>query len=165
MAFSLFRRSRSPSLGRNGGPFVLVVLFKLLVLLGFVSGAAFRAVIAHQVRAESFERNNLVRISLEDCGARHPTNDAGVFTLRDGHSARCLDCAEPRGPIIPHAGHQYAHGSETKLLGHRMEEHVRGWTMSVYGRPVGEHHHISPGHAANHHVAIPRTNQNAASKE
>src|SRR6266481_5728457 len=46
-----------------------------------------------------------------------------------------------------------------------MEEHVRGWTMSVHRRAIGEHHHVSPGHAANHHVTIPRTDQNAAGQE
>src|SRR5882762_2495670 len=165
MAFSLSRRSPSRALGRNSGPFVLVVLFKLFVLLDFVSGAALRTIIAHQVRAESIERDNFVRISLDDGRARHATNDAGVFALRDGHSARRLDCAEPLGPIIPHAGHQYAHGSEPKLLGHGVEEHVRGWPVPVHGRSIGEHHDIAPGHAANHHVAIPWTDQNTASKE
>src|SRR6266704_1973802 len=96
MAFSLFPRPPSRTLGRNGG---LVVLFE------FSSGAAFRAVIAHQVRAESIERNNLVRVAFEDCGARHAADDAGVFTLRNGHSACRLDRTEPLGPIISHAGH------------------------------------------------------------
>src|SRR3989440_2260618 len=101
MAFSLSPPPPSRALGRNGG---LVVLFKLFVLLDSASGAAFRAVVAHQVRAESIERNNLVRVSFEDCGARHAADDAGVFTLRNGHSARRLDRTEPLGPIISHAG-------------------------------------------------------------
>src|SRR5713226_9548929 len=165
MAFSLSRHSPSRALGWYGCPFDLFVLFKLLVLLDFVSGAAFRAVITHQERAESIERNNLVRITFKDCGARHATDDAGIFALRDGHSARGLDRAEPLCAIISHACHQHTDDGEAELLSHGMEEHIRGRTMSVNGRPIGENHHVTPGHAANHNVAISRTDQNTTGEE
>src|SRR5260370_21064619 len=107
MAFSLSPHSLSRALGWYRCSFDL---FVLVVLLDFVGGAAFCAVIAHQVRTESIERNNLVRITFKDCRARHATDDAGIFALRDGHSARRLDRAEPLCPVIAHAGHQYADG-------------------------------------------------------
>src|SRR2546430_1325310 len=113
MAFSLSPPPPSRALGRNGG---LVVLFKLFVLLDFASGAAFRAVVAHQVRAESIERNNLVRVSFEDCGARHAADDAGVFTLRNGHSARRLDRAEPLGPVKAAGGMTIAQSEDTCVV-------------------------------------------------
>src|SRR6267378_8292521 len=37
--------------------------------------------------------------------------------------------------------------------------------MSVHGRPIGENYHVSARHTANHHVAISRTNENAASEK
>src|SRR5258708_38103785 len=37
--------------------------------------------------------------------------------------------------------------------------------MSIDRRPIGKHHHIPPGHAATQHVAISRTNQNAAGEK
>jgi len=46
-----------------------------------------------------------------------------------------------------------------------MEEHIRGRAMSIDGWPIGENHHAAPRHAANHNVAIPRANQNAASQQ
>src|SRR5260370_25888493 len=124
MAFSLSRNSLSRTLGwyrHSFDLFVLVVLFKLLVLLDFVGGAAFRAVIAHQVRTESIERNNLVGISFKDCRARHAADDAGILALRDGHSARSLPCSEPFPPVIAPAGHQNADISKPKLLRHGMK--------------------------------------------
>src|SRR5258708_12088146 len=160
MSFSLSRHSLSRAPGRNGGPLVLVVLFKLLVLFDFVGGAAFRAVIADQVRAESIEWNNLVRISFKNCRARHAADDAGIFALRDGHSPRRLDRTEPLCAIIPHARHQYPDGSEPKLLGHGMKQDIRGWTMSVDARPIGENGLVTARHPSTHHVPISRTNQN-----
>src|SRR5216683_7812389 len=124
MAFSLSRNSLSRTLGWyrcSFDLFVLVVLFKLLVLLDFVGSAALRAVIAHQVRTESIERNNLVGKSFKNCRARHAADDAGILALRDGHSARSLDRAEPFRPVISHPGHKNADGSEPKLLRHGMK--------------------------------------------
>src|SRR5258708_25868057 len=117
------------------------------------------------MRAESIERNNFAGIPFKNSGTRHSTDHTGIFTLRDGHSARGLDRTKTRCAIIPHAVHKYPDGSKPKLLGHGMEKHVRGWTMSIYRRPIGKHHHIPPGHAANHHVAISRTNQSAAGEK
>src|SRR6267143_3024765 len=113
MAFSLSRHSLSRALGRNWGPFdlfVLVVLFKL------IRGISLRTVIAHQVRGDSIEWNNLVGISFKDRGARHAADDASIFALRDGHSARGLDRTESFGAVISHAGHQNSDRSEPKLL-------------------------------------------------
>src|SRR5258708_37517202 len=117
------------------------------------------------MRAESIERNNFAGIPFKNSGTRHSTDHTGIFTLRDGHSARGLDRTKTRCAIIPHAVHKYPDGSKPKLLGHGMEKHVRGWTMSIDRRPIGKPHHIPPGHAANHHVAISRTNQNAAGEK
>src|SRR5260370_22441376 len=103
MAFSLSRRPFSRALGWYGCPFdlfVLVVLFKLFVLLHFFGGAAFHAVIAHEVGAESIERNNFVRVALDNRRARHSTHNAGVFALGDRHSASGLDCAESFGAVV-----------------------------------------------------------------
>src|SRR6266404_5832054 len=102
MAFSLSRRSLSRTLGWYGCLFDFFVLF---VLFDFFGGAAFRAVIAYEVRAESIERNNLIRISFNNRRARHAAHDAGVFALGDGHSAGRLDCAETFGAVVAHAGH------------------------------------------------------------
>src|SRR5207249_10622321 len=87
MAFSLSRRSFSRALGWYRCPCDLFVLVRLFVLLVFLGGAAFHAVIVHQVRAESIERNNFVRITFNDRRARHPADDASVLALRDGYSA------------------------------------------------------------------------------
>src|SRR5439155_22709867 len=110
MAFSLSRRSFSRALGWYRCPFNLfvlvrlVVLVRLFVLLVFLGGAAFHAVIVHQVRAESIERNNFVRITFYDRRARHPADDASVFALRDGHSTGRLDCAKTFGAVVAHSG-------------------------------------------------------------
>src|SRR5260370_29176054 len=113
MAFSLSPRAFSRALGRNWGPFDLFVLVVLFKLIRWIS---FRAVIAHQVRGDSIEWNNLVGISFENCGARHAADDASIFALRDGHSAGRLDRAESFGAVIAHAGHQNSDRSEPKLL-------------------------------------------------
>src|SRR5438045_9449966 len=97
MAFSLSRRSFSRALGWYRCPFDLVVLVRLFVLLVFLGGAAFRAVIVHQVRAESIERNNFVRITFNDRRARHPADVASVFALHDGHCSGGLDGAQAFG--------------------------------------------------------------------
>src|SRR6266849_4724038 len=125
MAFSLSPLSLSRARGRNGGLFVLIVLFKLfvlvvliklLVLLDFFGGAAFRAVVAHEVRTESIERNNLVRITLKNRRTRHSAHDAGIFALGDGHSAGGLDRSEAFGAIIAHAGHDNSDAGKSKFL-------------------------------------------------
>src|ERR1700687_4970537 len=43
-----------------------------------------------------------------------------------------------------------------------MKKHVDGRTTPVDGSSVGENHHFPTGHAANHHVPIPRTDEDAA---
>src|SRR5258708_12558240 len=109
MAFSLSRRSLSRTLGWYGclfDFFVLVVLFKLFVLLDFFGGAAFRAVIAYEVRAESIERNNLIRISFNNRRARHAAHDPGVFALGDVHSPAPLYSPQTSPPALPPSGHQ-----------------------------------------------------------
>src|SRR5439155_24083689 len=103
MAFSLSRRSFSRALGWYRCPFDLVVLVRLFVLLVFLGGAAFRAVIVHQLRAESIGRNNFVRITFNDRRARHPADDASVFALRVGHSAGSLDRSKNIGACVAHA--------------------------------------------------------------
>src|SRR6267378_2082367 len=132
MAFSLSPHSLSRALGRNWGPFDLVVLFKLIRWISL------RAVIAHQVRGDSIEWNNLAGISFKDRGARHPTDHASIFALRDGHSTGRLDRAESFRAVISHAGHQNSDHSEPKLLRDGMEKHIRGRTMYIDGRPIGE---------------------------
>src|SRR5947209_19485413 len=112
MAFSLSRRSFSRALGWYRCPFNLlvlvrlVVLVRLFVLLVFLGGAAFYAIIVHQVRAESIERNNFVSITFNDRRARHPADDASIFTLRDGHSPGGLDFASTLGAVLAQPGHQ-----------------------------------------------------------
>jgi hypothetical protein len=101
-------------------PFVLVVLVVLLGLLDFVD-AAFRPIIADQVRGESIEGNNFAGISLENCRARHSADHAGILALRDSHSARRLYSAQSLRAIIAHAGHQNSHGNKPKLLRHGMK--------------------------------------------
>src|SRR5205814_10474136 len=103
MSFSLSRRSFSRALGWYRCPFDLVVLVRLFVLLVFLGGAAFRAVIIHQVRAESIERNNFVRITFNDRRARHPADDVIVFALCYGHSAGGLDRGNPFGAVVSYA--------------------------------------------------------------
>src|SRR5260370_14512425 len=102
MAFSLSGRPPSGTLRRNGGSFVLVMHFNRFVFIKFVRDAAFAAVIAYQVRAESIELNNLVHIAFKACGARHTADDADVVALRVGHPARSLALAQPLGPIFTH---------------------------------------------------------------
>src|SRR5258708_7191231 len=105
MAFSLSWLSLSRALGRNGDPFdlfVLVVLFKLFRRISL------RAVIAHQERCDSIERNNPVGISFDNRGVRHAADDASIFALRDGHATGGLDRAEPFGAVISHAGHEHS---------------------------------------------------------
>src|SRR5713226_5782559 len=113
MAFSLSRHSLSRALGRNWGPFDLFVLVVLFKLIRWIS---LRAVIAHQERSDSIERNNLVGISFVNRGARHAANDASIFALRDGHATGRLDRAEPFGAVISHAGHQDSDRREPQLL-------------------------------------------------
>src|SRR5689334_11587657 len=102
MAFSLSPRPFSRALGWYRCPFNLFVLVVLLNLFVFLGDAAFHAVVVHQVRTESIERNNFVRITLYDCGARHPADDASIFALRDGHSASGLDRAKTFRAVVAH---------------------------------------------------------------
>ena len=46
-----------------------------------------------------------------------------------------------------------------------MKKNIRGGTMPVDGRPVGEHGHVAARHAPNHDVAISRTNKHAPRKQ
>src|SRR2546427_5147467 len=165
MAFSLSWHSLSRALGRNGGPFDLFVLVVLIVLFEFIRGISLRAVIAHQKRGDSIQWNNLVCISFKNRGARHAADDASIFALCDGHSTGCFDRAESFGAVISHARHQNSDHGETKLLSHGMKKNIRGWAMSIDGRPIGEHHHVAAWHAPNHDVAIPRTDKNAAGEK
>src|SRR6266446_5354836 len=116
------------------------MLFKLLSFLG---GAPIFAVITHQVRTESIERNNLVGIAFNDRRARHPADDASIFTLRDGHSAGGFDRAESFRSVIAHAGHQNSNGDEPKLLRDGMKKNVGGWAVSVYRRAIGENSQVT----------------------
>src|SRR6266851_4170271 len=132
MAFSLSRRPFSRALGWYGCP------FDLFVLLHFFGGAAFHAVIAHEVGAESIERNNFVRVALDNRRARHSTHDAGVFALGDRHSASGLDCAESFGAVVAHPCHQNSHGSKRKLLRDGMKQYIGGGTMPIHRWTIGE---------------------------
>src|SRR6266705_3088212 len=162
MAFSLSQSALSRAMGRNGCPIVLVFL---VFLFKFLRGILLRPILIHQECPEPIERNNLVRIPFKDGRARHPADHAGILTLRDGHAARGLDCTETLCAIVTHAGHQHANGSESKLLSHGMKKNIGRWTMSIHGRPVGQDDHVAAGHPAHHHVAVSRTDQNAAREQ
>src|SRR5882724_3262337 len=127
MDFSLSRRASSRAMGRNWNLFyflVLVVFFNLfrgaLCCGALYCSVPFRAVLVRQKSGEPVERNNLVRISLENRRARHSAHDARILALRDGHSARSLDRAEAFRAVIAHAGHQNSDGGEPKFLRHGM---------------------------------------------
>src|SRR5260370_42104286 len=161
MAFSLPRRPRSRALGWYGclfDLFVLVVLFKLFVLLDFFGGAAFHAVIAHEVRTKSIERNNFVRIALDNRRARHSAHDAGVFPLGDRHSASGFDCSESFGSVVAHPSHQNSDGSKGKLLRDGMKQNIGGGTLPIHGGTTGENCPIAAGHPSNHNVPISSPN-------
>src|SRR6266403_73907 len=169
MDFSLSLRASSRALGRNWNLFNFLVL---VVLLNFFRAAwccgalycsvSFRAVLVHQECGEPVEGNNLVRISLEDRCAWHSADDAGILALRDGHAARSFDRAETFRAVIAHAGHQNSNRGEPKFLRHRMEQDIGRWTMPIHRGPIGKYSHVSPRHAANHHMAISRTDEHAA---
>src|SRR6266403_1151648 len=172
MDFSLSPRAPSRAMGRNWNLFnflVLVVLFNFF-RRAWCCGALycsmpFRAVLVHQECGEPVERNYLVRISLKNRRARHSAHDARIFALRDGHSARSFDRAKTFRAVIAHAGHQNSDGGEPKFLGHRMEQDIGRWTMPIHRGPIGKYSHVSARHAADHHVAISRTDEHAAREQ
>src|SRR6476660_9726545 len=99
MDFSLSRRAFSRALGRNGNLFGFLVL---VVLSNFIRGtlysgasvrSAIRAVLVHQETRKPVQWNDLVRVTFLNRRARHSTHDASILALRDGHSARSLNCA------------------------------------------------------------------------
>src|SRR6266481_5441041 len=172
MDFSLSPRASSRALGRNWNLFnslVLVVLFNFfraaLCRGALYCSVSFRAVLVHQKCGEPVERNYLVRISLENRRARHPAHHAGIFALRDGPAARSFDRAETFRAVIAHAGHQNSNRGEPEFLRHGMEQDIRRWTMPIHRRPIGKYGHVSAWHAANHHVAISRTDEHAACEQ
>src|SRR5215472_5961234 len=120
MAFSLSPRAFSRAMGCYGYPFVLFAflkLFGLVVFLSFLPKIFVGTIVMHQEGTKTVQRNNLVRMSLEDRGARHPTDYAGVFALGNGHAADALDGAQTLGAVITHAGHEQPNGSQAKFLG------------------------------------------------
>ncbi len=82
-----------------------------------------------------------------------------------GHATGGLDGTETFGAVFSHAGHKNADGGEAKFLGDGMKENVDGRTVSVDGSGVRENDHFASGHAADHHVAIAGTNEDAAGDE
>src|SRR6267142_831312 len=169
MDFSLSRRASSRALGRNWNLFNFLVL---VVLFNFFRGALcrgdlycsvpFRAVLVHQKCGEHIERNNFVRISLENRRPRHSAHDAGIFALRDSHSTSGFDRAETFRAVIAHAGHQKPDGGKPKFQRHGMEQNIGRWTMSIHRGAIGKYGHVSARHAANHHVAISWTDEHAS---
>src|SRR6266852_2181179 len=169
MDFSLSRRASSRALGRNWNLFnflVLVVLFnffrRALCRGALYCSVPFRAVLVHQKSGEPVERNNFVRISLENRRPRHSAHDAGIFALRDSHSAGRLNRAETFRAVIAHAGHQKPDGGKPKFLRHGMEQNIGRRTMSIHRRAIGKYGHVSARHVPNHHVAISRADEHAA---
>ena len=66
----------------------------------------------------------------------------------------CLQASQPLGSIVPHAGHQQAHGIGSELHGNRAEHDVDRGAMAIDLGLVGEHNHISQGHAPDFHMAV-----------
>src|SRR5262249_39173212 len=117
------------------------------------------------VRSDGIERENSLRVILDNGGAGHAGNDARVFALRDGETAGSFDGAQTFGSVFPHAGHEHANGSRAKLLSYGVKEDVNGRTMAIDGSGIVEHGDVAARHAANHHVAVARADQNTPGEE
>src|SRR5271165_4635816 len=94
MTLSFFPARGSGALGRFGCPFqflALVLAFECFVFVGSFNLRTLVAIIFDDKSTHGVQRNYLVGVTLDDGGARHAADHAGVLTLRDGHSTRRLD--------------------------------------------------------------------------
>src|SRR4029077_4675425 len=77
----------------------------------------------------------------------------------ESHTAGRLDRSQSLGAVLTHPGHEHTDGGQPKFLRHGGKQHVHRWAMTVYRGTVGKHRHVAAWHAAHHHVAIARADQ------
>src|SRR5262249_27368396 len=88
-----------------------------------------------------------------------------ILALGDGHAAGILNRTDPFRAVFAHSRHDDADSSRAKFLGDGMKKNVGRRAMAVDGRSVGKDGHVAARHAADHHVAIAGTDENAACNE
>src|SRR5258708_6715360 len=164
MAFSFSLRTVLCAVGRNGCPFVFLLLFRLIISLCLLSFVAFRAgppppaILRNKVGAQPIERDDFVYVPFLNCGVGHAADDAGVLALREGHAAGSFDGTETLRSVVAHASHDDAHGSEAELLGHRMKQNISRRPMATDRGPTGKDRNVSASHVANPQTTVAGTN-------